>query len=86
VEGERGRLTLARPFTPARTEAVVRIKRGDETLERRFAAVDQYQLEIEHFADCVREGRAPALPLEDALEQAEAIEAVYGAAGYEVPW
>ena len=86
VEGERGRLMLARPFTPARTEAVVCIERGDETLERRFAAVDQYQLEVEHFADCIREDRAPALPLEDALEQAEAIEAVYSAAGYEVPW
>ena len=64
----------------------MRIERGDETLERRFAAVDQYQLEVEHFADCIREGRAPALSLEDALEQAAAIEAVYRAGGYEVPW
>jgi predicted dehydrogenase len=86
VVGERGRLVLPRPFTPFLTEPVVRIERGDETVERRFAAVDQYRLEVEHVAECIRTGSQPALTPADALEQAESIELIYSAAGYQRPW
>ena len=84
VWGERGRVLIPSPFTPGIAETVVRIEVGDEATERRFAAVDQYQLEVEHFAECIRNGQPVALPPADALEQAEAIEMIYRAAGY--PW
>lgn len=86
VVGETGRMLLPRPFTPGSTEAVVRIERGDEAEERRFPVVDQYRLEIEHFAGCIRTGAPLAIPPEDAVEQAEAIELIYAAAGYQCPW
>ncbi len=85
VIGEQGRLTIPRPFTPGRADTVVRIELGAETIERRFEAVDQYQLEVEHFADCVRTGAQPYLTPEDSLAQAETMEAVYRAAGYRWP-
>ncbi len=85
VVGESGRLMLERPFQPGRQETFVRIERGDETRERRFAPVDQYQLEVEHFGACVRAGTAPALSTEGSLRQAEVVEAIYQAAGYHWP-
>ena len=85
VVGERGRIMVPRPYTPGRAEAVVRIERGDETLERRFEAVDQYQVEVEHFADCIHNGITPYLTEQDAIDQAESIEKLYRAAGYRWP-
>jgi D-xylose 1-dehydrogenase (NADP+, D-xylono-1,5-lactone-forming) len=85
VWGERGRLLLPSPFTPGIAETVVRIEVDDEVTERHFAPVDQYQLEAEHFAECIRNGQPVALPPADALEQAEAIEMIYRAAGYTWP-
>jgi len=82
ITGELGRITMSRPFTPGKSDTVVRIERGDEVTERRFAGVDQYQLEIEHFGDCVLNGTEPLLAESDAFAQAEAIETVYAAAGY----
>lgn len=85
VVGEQGRLMLPRPFTPGLNETVVRIERGDEVIERRFSPVDQYQLQVEHFAACVRSGASLDVPLEDALEQAGAIQGIYRAAEYAWP-
>ncbi len=86
VAGDRGRLTIPRPFTPREQETIVRIERGDEAVERRFASTDQYRLQVEHFAACVRTGAPPFLPLADARAQAESIEAIYAAASYARPW
>jgi len=86
VVGEMGRVLLPRPFTPGLNETVVRIEREGEMVERRFPPVDQYQLMVEHFADCVLTGTPPHLPPEDALEQAESIEAIYRAADFAWPW
>lgn len=87
VVGDEGRLILPFPFTPQRgRETTARIERANETIERRFAPVDHYQLEVEHVADCIRSGQPLHLPPEDALEQAAAVEAIYHAAGYHRPW
>jgi len=81
----RSRFVASSPFTPGIAETVVRIEVGDEAIEQHFAAVDQYQLEAEHFATCVRTGQPVALAPTDALEQAEAIELIYHVAGYTWP-
>ena len=47
-------------------------------------AIDQYRLEVEHFASCVRSGQQPALRLEETLENMATIEAIYRSAGH--PW
>lgn len=86
VVGENGILILPRPFTPGLNETMVRIERENEVVERRFPPVDQYQLMVEHFAECVRTGTPLRVPPEDALEQAEGIETIYRAAEYAWPW
>jgi predicted dehydrogenase len=85
VIGEQGRITIPFPFTPGRVETAVRVDVGSEAWERRFPAVDQYQLQVEHFADCAQQGLPPALTRADAVAQAEAIEMIYAAAGYRWP-
>ena len=64
---------------------MVRIERGDETIERHFEGVDQYQLEVERFGVAIRTGTPPFLPPSDAIEQADAIAMIYAAAGYTWP-
>jgi predicted dehydrogenase len=85
VVGDRGRLLIPRPFTPGTNETVVQIELGDETVERRFEGVDQYQLEVERFGEAIRAGTPPFLPPSDAIEQADAIAMIYAAAGYAWP-
>lgn len=85
IIGEQGRISIPFPFTPGRVETAVRVDVGDEAWERRFPAVDQYQLEVEHFADYIQRGETPAITRADSLAQAEAVEMIYAAAGYRWP-
>jgi len=85
VVGDKGRLLIPRPFTPGTNETVVQIELGDETVERRFESVNQYQLELERFGEAIRAGTPPFLPPSDAIEQADAIAAIYAAADYAWP-
>jgi predicted dehydrogenase len=85
VVGDRGRIVVARPFTPGLTETLVSVIEGDETLEHRFPGVDQYRLQVEHFARCIREGTPLDIPPDDAIENMAAIEQIYAAAGYDWP-
>lgn len=85
VIGERGRISIPFPFTPGRVETAVRVDVGLEAWERRFTAVDQYQLQVEHFADCVQRGEQPELSRADAIAQAASIEMIYAAADYRWP-
>jgi predicted dehydrogenase len=85
VVGNRGRLMIPRPFTPGVNETVVQVELGDETIERRFEAVDHYRLEIERFGEAIRAGTPPFLPPADAIEQADAIAMIYAAAEYAWP-
>jgi predicted dehydrogenase len=85
VVGDKGRLLIPRPFTPGTNETVVQIELGDETFERRFEGVDQYRLEVERFGEAIRAGTPPFLPPSDAIQQADAIAAIYAAADYAWP-
>ncbi len=85
IIGEQGRISIPLPFTPGRIEAVARVDVGDDAWEHRFPAVDQYQLQVEQFAECIQRGETPAITRADSLAQAEAIELIYAAAGYRWP-
>jgi D-xylose 1-dehydrogenase (NADP+, D-xylono-1,5-lactone-forming) len=85
IVGQTGRIVVEAPFAPGRDDAIVRLVSDDETLERRIPGVDQYRLQVEHFARSVRQGTPLAIPPEDAEENAAAIEKIYQAAGYVWP-
>ena len=84
VIGEQGTITIPVPFTPGNIEPVVLLALEGQTIHQRFSAIDQYRLEVEHFASCIRFGNQPALSLEETLENLATIEAIYQSAGY--PW
>jgi predicted dehydrogenase len=84
IIGEQGTITIPVPFTPGNIEPVVMLATEGQTIHQRFSAIDQYRLEVEHFASCVRFGNQPALSLEETLENLATIEAIYQSAGY--PW
>lgn len=85
IIGDAGRIVVETPFTPGRGDAIARLILDDETLERRIPGVDQYRLQVEHFATCIRHGSPLAIPPADAEENAAAIEMIYQAAGYTWP-
>ncbi|MBA2284172.1 MAG: hypothetical protein H0W02_01680, partial [Ktedonobacteraceae bacterium] len=66
------------------TETAVSLASNEQTITQRFAHTDQYRLEVDYFASCLRSGRPPILQLEETLENLATIEAIYRSAGY--PW
>ena len=85
IIGEAGTLTIPVPFTPGNIEAVILIIKNGELTEQKFDRVDQYQLEVEHFGNCIRTGQEPSFRLGETLENMATIEAIYQAAGHDWP-
>ncbi len=85
VIGEAGKITIPVPFTPGMHEATVILSVEGQTIHQHFAPVDQYRLEVEHFASCIQFGHTPKLSLPVSLENLATIEAIYRSAGYEWP-
>lgn len=85
IVGENGTLTLPVPFTPGKNDTAAFLMKNGQMSEQNFKAVDQYRLEVEHFAHCILNGQEPALRLSETLENAATIEAIYQAAGHDWP-
>jgi predicted dehydrogenase len=75
VVGSEGRMEIPRPWLPGVDPAVVRVWDADGLEELATEGVNQYQLMVEHFSDCVLNGQTPAMPPEDALENVRVLEA-----------
>ena len=81
--GTTGRLELEIPYNPL-PDRPTRLRIDDGTditganvVVEEFAAVDQYTVEGDAFARAILEGTAPPVPLEDALANMRAIDAVF---------
>lgn len=85
IIGETGTISIPVPFTPGHIETVVIVSVEGQTVHQRFAPIDQYRLEVEHFANCIRFGHDTALALEETIENQATIEAIYQSAGYTWP-
>ncbi len=86
VLGEKGSLTLPRPFSPdAQSGSEVVLSLEDQTIRQRISPVNSYIMEIEHFGACVRSGTSPAFSLEESLENIATLEAIYQSAGHKWP-
>src|SRR5256714_15560577 len=84
IIGETGTITIPLPFTPGHIETMVILTLEGQTIHQRFAPVDQFRLEVEHFAACIRFGHQLHLSLEESIENLATTEAIYQSAGY--PW
>ena len=87
VEGTNGWLEARDAYNPSEGETVLRWGTDEKTVEETFDHVDQYRLEVEHFAASVRHGRDPLTDGEEAVANMRAIDALYEAAatGESVP-
>ncbi len=85
IIGDAGVITIPMPFTPGHGEAAVIIATEGQELHQRFTPIDQYRLEVEHFAACILLGHMPMLTLEETIENLATIEAIYRSAGYAWP-
>ena len=85
IIGEAGIITIPVPFTPGTIETVVFVTKNGQMSEQSFPRVDQYQIEVEHFADCILSGKEPARRLSETLENMATIEAIYESAGHDWP-
>ncbi len=83
IIGEEGSITIPFPFTPGKRETVVFLMKNGQMTEQNFPAVDLYQLEVEHFVDCIRSNQARSLS--EILENTATLEAIYQAAGHDWP-
>jgi predicted dehydrogenase len=84
IFGTTGRIELEIPFNPLPVSRI-RIDSGADltgsgvTVEE-FAASDQYTIQGDAFSRAIREGGQPPVPLEDALKNMAAIDAVFRSA------
>jgi xylose dehydrogenase (NAD/NADP) len=85
IIGDAGSITIPVPFTPAHEKTTVILDVVGQTVQQHFAPIDQYRLEVEHFASCIRYGHQPFLSLEETIENLATIEAIYQSAGYSWP-
>ncbi len=85
IIGDAGSISIPLPFTPGNIETVVVLHTEGQSLHQRFSPVDQYRLEVEHFATAIRLGHAVPLSLEETIENIATIEAIYQSADYAWP-
>jgi xylose dehydrogenase (NAD/NADP) len=76
IVGTDGRITLDTPFRPDKAGGTMEIRRGDEATTERYGESDPYRLELEEFANAIREGRDPAIGPHEILGNARTVEAL----------
>lgn len=79
--GPDGHLDVASAFLPGTGETTIDEHHGrQDSTSHRIPGADQYQLMVEHFADCVMEGRAVEYGPAEAAANMRVIEALYRSA------
>ena len=77
VAGTEATLRIPAAFVPGTGEAAIEHHRGRAPVEQEIiAGANQYQLMVEHFADCVHAGTAPRYPVAEAAANLAVIEAL----------
>lgn len=74
--GSEGRMDIPKPWLPGKDPAVIRVSGRDGAEDLTTEGVDQYQLMVEHFSDCILNNNPPVRPPEDALENMRVLEAI----------
>ncbi len=83
IFGTKGRIEVEIPFNaPPDRPCRIFVDDGSapadaSAVEESFPVVDQYTLQGEAFARCIREGTAPEFPLEDAVSNMAVIDAIF---------
>lgn len=85
IDAMSGWLEVEDAYNPSNPETSLRYHVDGETHEETFDSVDQFQVEIEHFADCVESGETPRTDGREAVRNMRVIDALRDAASRGVP-
>lgn len=80
IVGPDGVIEAPVAFLPGHDDSTLLVRRGGETTTETIPGVDEYQLMVEHFAECVRGHSTPYYPPEEAAANMRAIAALYRSA------
>jgi len=81
VEAENGWLEVEEAFDVGTDrEATLEYEVSGRQVTERFEPVDQYQLEVEHFANCAAAGSRPRIDREETVSNMAVIDAIYESA------
>jgi predicted dehydrogenase len=81
ASGTDGRLAVASAFLPGTGETTIEESRGRaSTTAHTVPGADEYQLMVEHFADCIARDEEPRYPAREAAGNLRTIEALYRSA------
>jgi predicted dehydrogenase len=81
VAGTDGYMTVPSAFLPGKGDVdFTEVKGRDPATVHDVAGADEYQLMVEHFADCILHGEAPRYPASEAAANMRVIEALYRSA------
>ena len=82
VAGTEAYLRVPAAFRPGTADAHIEEHSGSgDTTVHTLPGVDQFQLMVEHFADCVLNDEQPRYPVAEAIRNMRVIEALYESAG-----
>ena len=79
ISGADATLTVTVPFAPGMDDRELMVRRGwqrGKEIEERIVVpgVDQYQLMVEHFSDCISSGRIPAISLSETRHNVDVVD------------
>lgn len=77
VVGERGTLGLDRAFSAKHHEVAIRITQGDRLRELAVPAANMYARMVDHFGDCILEGKEPRVSAADAERNMRVIDGCF---------
>jgi len=81
IAGTEGSLVVPRAFLPGTDDApIIQLRGREPEVVHVVPGVDEYRLMVEHFADCVLEGRPPRHAADEAARNMRVIEALYRSA------
>lgn len=85
VEAENGWLEVEEAFdVGTEAESTLEYEIDGEQRSERFDPVNQYQLQVEHFAACAASGEEPLIDRAESVANMAVIDAVYGSASHAV--
>jgi predicted dehydrogenase len=80
VVGTDGQIDVPVAFLPGQSDTTIHVRNTQGEAAEIIRGVDEYQLMVEHFGECVRGQAPPRYPVSDAIANMRAIEALYRSA------
>jgi xylose dehydrogenase (NAD/NADP) len=80
VVGTDGQIDVPVAFLPGQSDTVIHLRNAQGETSAIIRGIDEYQLMVEHFGECVRGRASPRYPVSEAAANMRAIEALYRSA------